>query len=109
METSDPITILDDNYYQSEPPITLGDGMFDYIECKSTREMLKNGYQSVNTLELWKYMKKDTDSYMRDIGPEITKISAKMCELGYSGHSGHSFAWTMRQLQYIAQKWRKKL
>ena len=26
-----------------------------------------------------------------------------MEELGYNGHSGYSFGWTMRQMQYIAE------
>jgi hypothetical protein len=34
---------------------------------------------------------------------EIWRITAKMEELGYNGHSGCSFGWTMRQMQYIAK------
>ena len=34
---------------------------------------------------------------------EINIITEKMAELGYDGHSGASFGWTMRQMQYIAQ------
>jgi hypothetical protein len=33
---------------------------------------------------------------------EVNLIANKIIELGYDGHSGFSFGWTMRQLQYIA-------
>jgi len=33
---------------------------------------------------------------------ELRVIMNKMDELGYGGHSGSSFGWTMRQMQFIA-------
>jgi hypothetical protein len=78
-------------------------GNFDYIKSVGTREMLANAYQSINQLELWNYMKQDTDSYMMSLDPEIRRISAKIDELGYHNHSGVSFGWTMRQMQHIAK------
>ena len=33
----------------------------------------------------------------------ILIITKKMEELGYKGHSGFSFGWTMRNMQYLAQ------
>jgi len=77
-------------------------GNFEYIEIPSTRDMLINGYQSVSLLELWDYMKKKQESFMWSSDKEIFMISDKMTELGYHLHSGFSFGWTMRQIQYIA-------
>jgi hypothetical protein len=83
-------------------------GNFDYIKCKASREMIENAYNAVNQLELWHFMKKDCESYMMSNSPEIWIITAKMAELGYDGHSGFSFGWTMRQIQYIAKHGGKK-
>jgi len=83
-------------------------GNFDYIKCKSSRDMIENAYMAVNQLELWPFMKKDCESYMLSNGPEIWRITDKMAELGYDGHSGFSFAWTMRQIQSIAKHGEKK-
>jgi len=79
------------------------EGKFDYINNKSTREMLINAWNSITQLELWNYMKNDTDSYMFNNDKEVYLIGNKMIELGYNGHSGCSFGWTMRQMQYIAK------
>ena len=78
-------------------------GNFDYIKSKHTREMIENAYMAVNQLELWHFMKKDCESYMMSNRSEINRIGNKMIELGYNGHSGFSFGWTMRQIQYIAK------
>ena len=38
----------------------------------------------------------------------LNTIHNKMIELGYDGHSGGSFGWTMRQMQYIANHGEEK-
>ena len=78
-------------------------GMFYYVKDNSSREMLQNAWASITQLELWEYMKLDTDSYMFSNHPEVGIITKKMEELGYNGHSGSTFGWTMRQMQYIAK------
>lgn len=87
-------------------------GSFDYIKHSFTREMLINGYKAIDSLNLWDYMKKDVESYTWSNDKEIDFISDKMVELGYKGHSGFSFGFTMRALQYIAihgeEKYMKK-
>ena len=65
--------------------------------------MLQNAWEAITQLELWNYMKLDTESYMFSCDEEIKLISKKMIDLGYDGHSGCSFGWTLRQMQYIAQ------
>ena len=65
--------------------------------------MLVNAYEAITLCELWNYMKKDTYSYMFSNDVEIQLITDKMNEIGCPEHSGYSFGWTMRNMQYIAQ------
>ena len=78
-------------------------GQFLYVDDANDKEMLQNAWTAITQLDLWDYMKRDTDSYMMSSDKEINIITEKMAELGYDGHSGASFGWTMRQMQYIAQ------
>lgn len=78
------------------------EGQFLYVINIFTREMLVNAWNSITQLKLWDYMKKDTDSFIFNNDNEIKLIMKKMIELGYDEHSGCSFGWTMRQMQYIA-------
>lgn len=91
------------NNYESTPvPLSVGNGKFDYISDKHSRDMLQNGWRAVNCLELWNFMTKDTWSYMFSGNSTVDRILAKMEETG-AAHSGASFGWTMRQLQFLAQ------
>ena len=78
-------------------------GQFLYVIDDNDKEMLQNAWTAINQLDLWEYMKRPTDSYMMSSDAEINIITKKMEELGYNGHSGYSFGWTMRQMQHIAQ------
>ena len=78
-------------------------GQFMYVKNKHNREMLVNAWNAINQLELWNYMRRETYSYMFSDDQEIWRITTKMEALGYNGHSGCSFGWTMRQMQYIAK------
>ena len=78
-------------------------GKFIYVKDDNKKEMLQNAWTAITQLDLWDYMKRDTDSYMMSSDAEINIITKKMEELGYNGHSGSSFGWTMRQMQHIAQ------
>lgn len=96
--------------YESEPELEPEQhnrhfipGKFLYINSEHTRDMLQNAWTAITQLELWNYMKLDTESYMFSCDPEIKLISKKMVDLGYDGHSGCSFGWTLRQMQYIAR------
>ena len=93
---------LNTNVFPPEPPAMYIPGEFIYITNDFTREMMKNGWDAVTTLELWAYMKKETDSYMFSTDPEVYLIYKKMEKMGII-HSGTTFGITMRNLQYIAQ------
>jgi hypothetical protein len=81
---------------------SVGNGQFEFIE-KEDRTMYKTAHAAISQLELWDFMKKETDSYMFSSDTTVSKIYTKIEELGYAGHSGASFVCTMRTMQYIAQ------
>lgn len=88
-------------------------GEFAYVKDQWTREMLVNAWQAINQTELWDFVKEDIDSFMFSHDPRVTRIYNKMEELGYGGHSGASFGFTMRTMQFIAkhgeEEYKKKL
>ena len=89
---------LDNDTYNEE----LHSGNFKYIKDNHSREMIENGYNAVNQTNTWDFLKKSIESYTFSDAPEAQLIYKKMEELGYHGHSGCSFGWTMRNLQSIA-------
>jgi hypothetical protein len=81
---------------------------FGFIRDTLTRCNIANGHRAVSLLELWSWLKDfepaDNEGFMWSKHPNITKIGNKMHELPDSpGHSGSSFAFTMRHLEYIAK------
>jgi hypothetical protein len=78
-------------------------GQFLYVKDDNSREMLVNAWKAISLLNLWEYMTEFNYSYMMSDSSQVSLISKKMVELGYNGHSGFSFGWTLRQMQYIAR------
>jgi hypothetical protein len=83
-------------------------GKFDYIKDNWTRDMLINAWQAISITETWDFVKQDIDSFMFSDNPRVNIIYNKMEELGYGGHSGASFGFTMRTMQFIAKYGEKK-
>ena len=96
------LSLINPSELESHEPI-FGFGQFLYITDPISRTMIKSAWDAVEQLEMWSYMRKDSYSYMLSGDTELIKILAKIEELGYRGHSGSSFCWTMRQIQDIAQ------
>jgi hypothetical protein len=76
-------------------------GQFLYIEREATREMLQNAWLAIQQTETADFVRQDTESFQWSGDQRIWIIIAKMAELGYDLHSGCSFGWTMRQMQFI--------
>lgn len=80
---------------------------FEFISDEHTRSLVINGYNAVNQLELWSWMKEfdpNSDGFMFSKHPNLSIISQKMESLPDApGHSGSSFGLTMRHLEYIAK------
>lgn len=78
----------------------------DFSKLKMTdheKLMLDDAYKAVSTAKKWSYLKNktfDESGFMFCTDDELSTISNAM---KYQGHSGASFAWTMRQMEYIAK------
>jgi len=80
---------------------------FSFIDDAHTRSLVVNGYAAVNQLELWQWLKTfepSSDGFMWSKDPTVGIIGQKMESLPDApGHSGASFALTIRHLEYIAK------
>jgi hypothetical protein len=81
---------------------------FSFIRDDLTRSNMVNGYAAVSQLELWSWMKDfeplDHEGFKWSQHPNVIRIGEKMESLpNPPGHSGFSFAFTMRHLEYIAK------
>jgi hypothetical protein len=99
-----PIKIKNDKFKKNN---FLGDGKFEYCD-KRTRDMLQNAFQAITLTETWEFVENPIESFMWSQDSRINIISRKMSELGYDGHSGFSFSWTMRQMQSLARNGEKE-
>lgn len=75
---------------------------FDFIKDENDNIMISTAFFAVNQLELWDYMKSHNGSFMFSSNSNIVRIYDKIEELGYNGHSGSSFAITLRNIKFIA-------
>jgi hypothetical protein len=83
-------------------------GKFEYIKSVTNREILVNAWNAITQTETWDFVKQDIESFTLSDDPRINIIVKKMGELGYDGHSGCSFGFTMRIMQFIAENGEKK-
>jgi hypothetical protein len=71
-----------------------------------SKSMVLSAIQAIDQLEVWDelatYSPPVDRGFIWDDSDFIKKINAKIAEL-YDGHSGSSYAWTMRQIEYIAK------
>jgi hypothetical protein len=70
---------------------------------EDSKMMIKDGINAVTVSEMWDWLKtyepEEYKGFMFSTHPNLNKIGNNM----YGGHSGASYAWTMRQLEYIAK------
>ncbi len=77
---------------------------FALIHDEHSRQMLENAYNAITLAEGWEFMKNyNEESFMFSSNPMVKSISDNMVTLGYDGHSGASFGWTMRTMEYLAK------
>ena len=77
----------------------------DFIHEDEHKKMLKTAYDAITQLELWDWITDEEPEagFMFSNDPNIRRIYNKIEELGYSSHSGSSFAMTIRQIQFLAR------
>ena len=87
----------------------ISDAEFNYnIYDSNNRIMLKNAHQAITNAEAWDWMKNfQGQSFMFSNDAMIGKISKNMVALGYDGHSGGSYGWTMRCMEHLAKNGKK--
>lgn len=78
----------------------------NYAELFSEHEamMLKDADAAITQCDLWNWLRdytpEDGKGFMFSEHSNLTRINDAM---KYSGHSGTSYGWTMRQMEYIAK------
>jgi hypothetical protein len=77
---------------------------YDILYDRSDAKMLKDADDAISQCELWDWLKnyspEDGQGFMFTKHPNLDRINKAM---QYSGHSGSSYAWTMRNMEYIAK------
>jgi len=72
---------------------------------ESDIKYLQDAYDAITRLNLWKELSEFTpnkdEGFMFTSDPLLTKINSEMKLLG--GHSGSSYGWTMRSMEFIAK------
>lgn len=81
-------------------------GDFSFIKDNETRDMLSFTYQAVNNTNSWEFMKTykpdDESGFMFSTNPQLSKISWECEKFDWSGHSGSSWAYSLRQMQLLS-------
>lgn len=71
--------------------------------------MLEDAFAAMGRVEgSWNYLARpdipdETTGFMFTRDPMVTRISNEVDKNGTIGHSGSSYGWTMRQIEYIAK------
>jgi hypothetical protein len=81
---------------------------FTFIKDTHSRNLVINGHHAVSRCEAWDFLKNFTpnnnEGFMFTNHPKVYEIGNMMESCPHPpGHSGCSFAWTMRQLESIAK------
>ncbi len=76
---------------------------FEFMPLQE-RKMYETAFNAITQLELWPYVNNfNSKSFMFSNSEEVDRIYNKIEELGYGGHSGASFGFTMRTMEYIGK------
>jgi hypothetical protein len=76
-------------------------GDFTFLRDENERAMLEDAYKAISTTDSWEILAKDPGEggFMFAPTEYLDRVNKA---LKYDGHSGASYGWTMRQMQYIA-------
>ncbi len=87
--------------------MTYNMGDFSFIDDKMSKTMVEDAYNAVSKTEGgWEFLKtyepESGKGFMFSSHEMLGRISSNMKM--HDMHSGSSYAWTMRQVEYIAKK-----
>ena len=78
---------------------------FETIYSTMESRMLKDAYDAITTCKMWDWMREYTPAeglgFMFSSHPNLDMINKEMKLL--DDHSGSSYGWTMRQMEFIAK------
>jgi len=85
--------------------VRISDAEFNYnVYDSNNRIMLKNAHGAITMAEGWDWIRNfQGQSFMFSNDVMIGKINKNMVALGYDGHSGSSYGWTMRCMEHLAK------
>ncbi len=77
---------------------------FSFLKDNMSRYFVEDAYKAVSAVDGgWAFLKefvpKENEGFMFSRDPMLDQINAKLDD----GHSGASYGWTMRQMEYIAK------
>jgi hypothetical protein len=80
-------------------------GDFSFITGANERAMLEDGFKAVETIEAWNDLKADPGEGGFMYSPAAASINRRITGAMalQDTHSGLSYGWTLRNMQYIAQ------
>ena len=88
--------------YQKSKQMNYLPGDFSFIQDEESRLMLKDAYHAVCTTHTWFLMSEEpSEGFMFTTDMRYNVIENAIT---YKGHSGTSYGWTMRNIQFIARK-----
>ena len=79
--------------------------LFSFTKDISTRKFLQSAHQAVTNCKMWDWIRTThIKSFMYGEEPEMDKIRKEMEKDPINGnHSGASYGWTMRSIEYVAK------
>ena len=79
--------------------------LFDFIVDQSTKEFLQSAHKAITNCEMWDWIRTtEIGSFIYDDGPEMKKIRNEMYKDDINSyHSGSSYGFIMREIEYIAK------
>ena len=85
--------------------VSRGSLLFNFINDESTKEFLQSAHKAITNCEMWDWIRtKQIGSFMYDRGPEMQIIRTQMDKDPVNiNHSGSSYGWIMREIEYIAK------
>lgn len=79
--------------------------LFNFIVDQSTKEFLQSAHRAITNCEMWDWIRiNNITSFMYEDGPEMRKFINEMQKDNINdNHSGSSYGFIMREIEYIAK------
>jgi hypothetical protein len=99
---------MENNNIKVIDEIDYGNGEFEFINDNYVKEILKSAHKAISLCELWNWLRiyepPSGKGFMFNSTPELDKINEQMWKDPINNnHSGGSYAFVMRQMEYIAK------